>query len=63
MAALLQKILGGTEILRFVDVAAPIRDYDNNTIGILGAHLSWNWAKELAESVISVCGECWSNLV
>ena len=55
LALLLQNILGGTEVLRFVDVAAPIKDYNNKTVGVLGSHLSWAWAKELADSVINVC--------
>lgn len=38
LATLLQSILGGNEILRFVDVAVPIYREDNQQlIGVLGA--------------------------
>ncbi|MGQ4648193.1 response regulator [Lyngbya aestuarii] len=53
-AVILAKLLPNStrEPLRFVDVAAPVTD-DNGTFrGVLGAHLSWNWAKEVEESLL-----------
>lgn len=44
LAALLPAPDSG-EPLRFVDVAAPIRK-NGQTVGVIGAHLSWAWAKE-----------------
>jgi diguanylate cyclase (GGDEF)-like protein len=38
---------------RFVDIAIPIRSF-NQTIGVLGAHLNWDWAKEMSQSVSGV---------
>jgi diguanylate cyclase (GGDEF)-like protein len=31
------------EPLRFVDVSAPIRNAAGQTVGVVGAHLSWRW--------------------
>lgn len=33
--------------LRFIDVTAPVRDADGTLLGVLGAHLSLNWADRL----------------
>lgn len=41
LALLLHSILGGSEVLRFVDVAGPLLNTQNETIGVLGAHMSW----------------------
>lgn len=35
------------EPLRLVDLALPVHDANNRLLGVLGAHLSWEWAKEL----------------
>jgi len=43
----------GDEPLRFLDVAAPVRDPAGNVKGVLGAHLSWNWASEVKESLLA----------
>ena len=32
---------------RFVDVAMPVHDGNGALAGVLGAHLSWNWASEV----------------
>ncbi|MDB5792761.1 MAG: sensor histidine kinase [Massilia sp.] len=37
---------------RFVDVAFPFADADGKVRGVLGAHLSWTWAREVERSVI-----------
>lgn len=39
------------EPLRFVDVAAPIRKA-GRTVGVIGAHLSWQWAQERRKAVL-----------
>ncbi|XLZ71850.1 ATP-binding protein [Massilia sp. SR12] len=50
-AVLLAKLLPaqGPEPLRFVDLAFPLTDGS----GVLGAHLSWQWARELERSVLA----------
>ncbi|WP_375463694.1 ATP-binding protein [uncultured Methylobacterium sp.] len=37
---------------RFVDVAAPVRDSEGRVDGVVGAHLSWTWAREITRSFI-----------
>jgi two-component sensor histidine kinase len=53
-ALLLAKLLSeqSEEPPRFVDVAAPVVDADGATIGVLGAHLNWQWAQEVERSVL-----------
>jgi PAS domain S-box-containing protein len=53
-ALLLSRLLPRqAEPWRFVDVAFPFQDADGNTIGVLGAHLSWQWARDVERSVMS----------
>lgn len=55
-AALLAKILGPTasgEPFRFVDVSMPVRGADGAVIGVLGAHLSWQWAADVREQLLA----------
>jgi PAS domain S-box-containing protein len=54
-ALLLAKLLpqSGSEPLRFVDVAFPFRDRDGKDRGVLGAHLSWQWARDVERSIIA----------
>lgn len=40
------------EPLRFVDVAAPLTDEMGEIIGVLGAHLNWDWASQVQEDVL-----------
>lgn len=35
------------EDLRFVDISTPVYDEQNKFIGVLAAHLSWEWAEEV----------------
>lgn len=42
-----------SEPLRFVDVAAPYNGRDGKPAGVLGAHLSWQWAREVEQSIIA----------
>ena len=53
-ALLLAKLLPPQpgEPRRFVDVAFPFADSAGKVQGVLGAHLSWSWAREVERSVI-----------
>lgn len=58
-AALLAALLPGTgtgEPLRFVDVAAPLQR-DGETLGVIGAHLSWSWAEERRREALAMTGD------
>lgn len=35
---------------RFIDVAVPLPDANGNTLGVIGAHLSWDWLMTLQKS-------------
>jgi len=53
-ALLLSRLLpqSGGEPLRFVDVAFPFRDRNGVDRGVLGAHMSWQWARDVERSII-----------
>ncbi|MFN4275287.1 MAG: diguanylate cyclase [Ferrovibrio sp.] len=54
-AVLLAKLLGprqDSEPFRFVDVAHPVYDASGRLLGVLGAHLSWDWAADVRRSVL-----------
>ena len=54
-ALLLDKLLPPQEgklPRRFVDVAFPYADENGKVRGVLGAHLSWNWARDVERSVV-----------
>ena len=53
-ALLLAKLLpnNSKEPLRFVDIATPIIDTNGQFKGVLSAHLSWSWAREVAETLL-----------
>ncbi|MFN3791032.1 ATP-binding protein [Massilia sp.] len=38
---------------RFVDVAFPFSDLAGKTAGVLGVHLSWQWARDVERSIIA----------
>jgi signal transduction histidine kinase/ActR/RegA family two-component response regulator/HAMP domain-containing protein len=40
------------EPLRFLDVAAPVTDTNGHTFRVLGAHISWQWANSIRDSVL-----------
>lgn len=42
----------GGDPMRFVDVAFPYLGTNGQAKGVLGVHLSWQWAKEIEQSVI-----------
>lgn len=53
-AVLLEKLLPKqTEPWRFVDVAVPVRDRSGAVTHVLGAHLSWEWARELQRDLLA----------
>jgi diguanylate cyclase (GGDEF)-like protein len=55
-ALLLAKMLGprqDSEPFRFVDVAHPVRNAAGEIVGVLGAHLSWDWATEVRHSLLT----------
>ncbi|WFR61573.1 sensor domain-containing diguanylate cyclase [Paenibacillus amylolyticus] len=39
--------------MQFVDISFPLKDSKGHTQGVLAAHLSWEWAKEVEESVLA----------
>jgi diguanylate cyclase (GGDEF)-like protein len=41
---------------RFVDVAVPVFSQNGTAAGVLGAHLSWNWASDLRANVLRQSG-------
>jgi diguanylate cyclase (GGDEF)-like protein len=49
LASLLAKRADG-EPYRFVDIALPVRDADGALLGVLGAHLDWDWARGVINS-------------
>ncbi|WP_420476199.1 ATP-binding protein [Noviherbaspirillum sp. ST9] len=53
-AVLLAKLLPNpaNEPKRFVDVAFPYADKSGRIQGVLGVHLSWQWAREVEQSVM-----------
>lgn len=56
-AVLLGGLLGSRpqhEPFRFVDIAHPVFSTADHLIGVLGAHLSWDWAAEVREAVLAL---------
>ena len=58
-ALLLEKLLPNPndEPLRFVDVAAPVSDSQGDFQGVLCAHLSWEWARDIKRSLLEVMAQ------
>jgi PAS domain S-box-containing protein len=53
-ALLLARLLPAMpEPWRFVDIAFPVVDGDGKMRAVLGAHLSWQWARDVERSVIA----------
>lgn len=42
----------GSDPKRFVDIAFPYRDRDGKIAGVLAAHLSWQWARDVEQSIM-----------
>ncbi|WP_259391666.1 diguanylate cyclase domain-containing protein [Paenibacillus sp. 1011MAR3C5] len=53
-AVLLSELLPNPtgEPLKFVDISTPLFDDNGNLTGVLAAHLSWEWTKEIKFSVL-----------
>ncbi|MFT4173211.1 MAG: diguanylate cyclase [Rhodocyclaceae bacterium] len=52
-ALLLEKHLPAQhEPWRFIDIAAPLKRADGQIRGVIGAHLSWGWARQLQHELI-----------
>ncbi|MGY6529078.1 MAG: response regulator [Cyanobacterium sp.] len=59
-AKLLGKILpppDDGDVLRLLDISTPVYDNNEQLIGVLGAHLSWEWVKSLEDSLMRNIGE------
>jgi len=53
-ALLLEKMLPRMpDPWRFVDVSAPVLDQDGKLAGVLGLHLSWEWARKHARRLLT----------
>ncbi|MBR0822847.1 sensor domain-containing diguanylate cyclase [Bradyrhizobium liaoningense] len=53
-AVLLSSLLtqrANNEPYRFVDIAVPVHDASGKLLGVLGGHLSWDWASNLIRDV------------
>lgn len=51
-ALLLEKLLPKQqEPWRFVDIALPLADADGHVVRVLGAHLSWDWARGMRRTL------------
>ncbi|HYD66644.1 sensor domain-containing diguanylate cyclase [Azospirillum sp.] len=53
-AVMLAKLLPNPtgEPMKFVDVATPLRDENGNTVGVFATHFSWNWAREVQQTLL-----------
>ena len=51
LASLLPNPTG--EAMKFVDVATPLIDGNGDTVGVLAAHFSWNWAREVRDMLLA----------
>lgn len=58
-AVLLEKLLPNPsgEPMKFVDIAYPLRDESGAAVGVLAAHLSWAWAREVRTSLLANAAE------
>lgn len=53
-AQLLEKLLPSQdEPWRFVDIAMPVHDASGGLTHVIGAHLSWEWARDLQRSLLA----------
>lgn len=54
-AVLLSQLLPnpGGEALQFVDVSVPVYDKQGKIGGVLAAHLSWEWSREVEKSILA----------
>ncbi|WP_025688313.1 sensor domain-containing diguanylate cyclase [Paenibacillus zanthoxyli] len=45
------------ERLQFVDIGVPVKDKSGQTLGVLAAHLSWEWARQAESSILATLKE------
>lgn len=50
LAPLLEPRMDG-EPHRFVDIAVPIHDTSGALLGVLGAHINWDWARDVIDAI------------
>ncbi len=43
---------GDTRTARYLDLAVPVQSADGPLLGVLGAHLNWEWVREVQLSVV-----------
>jgi PAS domain S-box-containing protein len=57
-ALLLDQLLGANDDapLRFVDIAFPVTNASGQITGVLSAHLSWQWAKDIEHEIFVPVG-------
>ncbi|QWU13609.1 diguanylate cyclase (GGDEF) domain-containing protein [Paenibacillus sophorae] len=41
------------ERLQFVDIGVPVKDKSGRSLGVLAAHLSWEWARQVESSILT----------
>lgn len=53
-AVMLAKLLPNPtgEPMKFVDVAAPLKDQNGSVVGVLATHFSWAWAREIQRTLL-----------
>ena len=50
---LLEKLLpqqASSEPLRFIDIAAPVRNLEGTLVGVVGAHIHWRWVTQTVQA-------------
>jgi len=52
LATMLPNPNKNNEPIRFVDVASPVYDSNNQFVGVLGGHLFWQWAQKLTDELL-----------
>lgn len=43
----------GAEPLRLIDIAFPLKDANGRVTGVLGVHLSWDWASDIQDAIFT----------
>lgn len=54
-AVMLAKLLPNPtgETMKFVDISLPVMGRDGTVVGVMASHLSWEWAREVEQSVLT----------
>jgi len=52
-----QKLADSADPWRFVDAAGPVIDSKGRYRGVLCVHMSWGWARRLAQTILAPAGE------